>query len=210
MSNSATERIKQNKEPLPDYTKVLSSLSLKSEYDLHLYSSYRGLIENDYKEGKSWDEIITADTYSDEAISNEALIDVIEEVYKTKVKDAKHLQKLTGLNNEWIEDLQETIINCREERFSDLIENSLRNGMKYKEVMKYKASDYGLPESWVNCYGDKMNKENIIKRAINLVYNFDDFTLYNGNISPRISQVAEILEAPYEFVLEARNYYKDL
>jgi pyoverdine/dityrosine biosynthesis protein Dit1 len=205
MNNSATERIRNNKEPLPDYTRVLSSLSLKSENDLHLYSGFRRLIENDYKEGKGWDEIITTDVYCDEPVSNEAFIDVIENIYNTKVKDAKHLQKLTGITKESLQGLQETITDCREERFYTLIENSMRNGMKYKELMKYKASDYGLPESWVNYYNDKIDKENLIKRALFFTYNLGEIP----HIRPRISDVAEIFEAPYEFVLEASKYYGD-
>jgi len=61
------------------------------------YIDFRKKIDETYQESKSWGEVFGTHVweYSEEA--QEAFIDAIEEKYQTKVKDAKHLSKLTGI-----------------------------------------------------------------------------------------------------------------
>ena len=55
-------------------------------------------IKEAYSKSKSWEDVISSDYFnSDEATSMEAFMDFVEETYQTKVKDAKDLDKLTGL-----------------------------------------------------------------------------------------------------------------
>lgn len=61
------------------------------------YIDFRKKINETYQESDSWGIVFQTDVweYSEEA--QEAFIDAIEEKYQTKVKDAKHLSKLTGI-----------------------------------------------------------------------------------------------------------------
>jgi len=71
------------------YLKSLPSLMLKDEIDLKSYLSRRKDIEDKYKQTKSWNAVITSVVYYDEPTSQEAFIDIVEEMYSTKVRDPK-------------------------------------------------------------------------------------------------------------------------
>jgi len=59
----------------------------------------RKKIEETYKKTNSWGAVFSTCVYLDDPEANESFIDYIEEVNNTKVKDAKHLQELTGITN---------------------------------------------------------------------------------------------------------------
>lgn len=198
------QRDKENKELEIYYSDIIHTLKLKDELGLHVYLSNRKKIEDKYKETGSWDEVITTVVYCDEITSNEAFIDIIESMYKTKVKDAKHLKKLTGIKEETLKGLQSSIYASREAKFLDVLCNALNNGAKYKDLLKYEPKDYSLPESWESLENYKMNKEKLIKQAIHEVFHLGEMDL---SIQPDIRTVADKLEAPYSFILETQYYY---
>lgn len=61
------------------------------------YIDYRKKIDETYQGSKSWGEVFSTHVYEYSWGAEEAFIDAIEEKHKTKVKDAKHLSKLTGI-----------------------------------------------------------------------------------------------------------------
>jgi len=61
------------------------------------YIDYRKKITETYQESKSWGEVFNTHVYEYSEEAQESFIDAIEEKYQTKVKDAKHLSKLTGI-----------------------------------------------------------------------------------------------------------------
>ena len=70
-----------------------SKLQRKSE----MYLKELEGIKQAYQKAESWEDVVTSDCFnSDEGYSMEAFIDFVEEVYKTEVKDAKELEKLTA------------------------------------------------------------------------------------------------------------------
>ena len=69
-------------------------MSKKEIKDRHYIKLLKEIRET-YEKSKDWNKVITTAVYSDVIESQEVFIDYVEEVYKTKVKDAKHLKKLS-------------------------------------------------------------------------------------------------------------------
>jgi len=117
------------------------------------YLNYKKEIAETYQESKSWDKVITTAVYSDIKEAQESFIDYVEETYKTKIKDAKHLQELTGITEETLEGLEETVINSRYSKYFRALEKALQEGAKYKDLLQIKPQDFGLPNTWRGCLG---------------------------------------------------------
>lgn len=165
------------------------------------YSKSLEEIKTTYQESKSWDKVITTVVYSDSSSSQEAFIDFVEEIYKTKIKDGKELQKLTNIKEETLEGLTETLLNSRSEKYERAIQTAIENGAKYKELLKIDPKDFNLPETWGSFYSRTANKENTILKCI-----ADEFLLMETIvIHPDLRDIAEELEAPYSVIIEAKN-----
>ena len=63
------------------------------------YLNYKKQIAETYQESKDWGVVFSTSVYSDVNEAQESFIDYVEETYQTKVKDGKHLQKLTGITH---------------------------------------------------------------------------------------------------------------
>jgi len=63
------------------------------------YINYKKEMAETYQESKDWGLVFSTSCYSDVKEAQESFIDYVEETYKTKVKDSKHLQELTGITN---------------------------------------------------------------------------------------------------------------
>ena len=165
------------------------------------YSKKLEEIKATYQESKSWDKVITTAVYSDSSISQEAFIDYVEEVYNTKIKDGKQLQKLTGIKEETLEGLEETLLNSRSQKYERVIKTAIDEGAKYKELLKIDPKEFSLPETWGSFYSSPANKENTILKCI-----ADEFLLMESIvIHPDLRDIAEELEAPYSIIMEAKN-----
>jgi len=165
------------------------------------YSKSLEEIKATYQESKSWDKVITTVVYSDSNISQEAFIDYVEEFFNTKIKDGKQLQKLTGIKEETLEGLEETLLNSRSQKYERAIKTAIDEGAKYKELLKIDPKEFSLPESWGSFYNRPANKENTILKAI-----ADEFMLMESIvIHPDLRDIAEELEAPYSIIMEAKN-----
>jgi hypothetical protein len=180
---------------------------LKDEIDLKSYISRRKDIEDKYKQTKSWNAVITSVIYYDEPTSQEAFIDVVEEMYNMKVKDPKHLLGLTGISVDWTAAtlkifLQLCIYTNHEVKLGDAIEHDLKCGAKYADIIKYDPRDYGLPETWIDWYGHETNKEDVIKMAI-----YYAFELSYDYPDTDIKKVEEHLEGPFDLVYDVVTYY---
>ena len=110
------------------------------------YLNYKEEIVNKYQESKDWGEVFSTCVYSDVKEAQESFVDYVEEVSKTKVKDAKHLQELTGIT--LIDELEETLINSRYTKYFRALEKALEDGAKYKELLNISPKEYNLPEVW--------------------------------------------------------------
>jgi hypothetical protein len=63
------------------------------------YINYKKEMAETYQESKDWGLVFSTSAYSDIKEAQESFIDYVEETYEIKVKDSKHLQKITGITN---------------------------------------------------------------------------------------------------------------
>lgn len=67
--------------------------------EVRRYTDYRKQITEAYKETGTWEGVYSKCAYQDTPEAEEAFIGAVEEAFNVKVKDAKHLSKLTGITN---------------------------------------------------------------------------------------------------------------
>ena len=172
--------------------------------DYLIYLNYKKQIAETYQESKDWDKVISTAVYSDVITSMEAFIDYVEETYKTKVKDGKHLQKLTGIKEETLEGLEETLINARYNKYFRALRKALQEGAKYKDLLQIKPKDFGLPKTWSGCGGcDGSDQYSSILWAISF-----EFSIWPGSLMflPDLRSIAEEIEAPYSVLMDCYRY----
>ena len=184
------------------------------------YIQQKSIIIETYTQKKSWEEVVASEGFnSDMGDSMEALVDYIEETYQTKVKDAKHLGKLTGLKDEDFKKelnikpgreitLDGVIINARFNKYFRKLQNSIREGVKYKDLLQIKPEDYGLPTNWENSrvIGDSslVDHYSAILWAISFEYLISEgngFLMY----TPSLRLIAKEIDAPYSVLMDCYN-----
>lgn len=169
-------------------------------------------IKEAYSKSKSWEDVITSGYFnSDEDTSMEAFIDYVEEVYKTEVKDAKHLQKLTGIENllsqepnieKGKEPTPEYILtSARYSKYFRALERALQEGAKYKDLLQIKPQDYGLPKTWSGCLGSDQYSSILYAVCFEFLINEP------GSLMrfPDLRSIAQELEAPYSVLMDCYN-----
>ena len=159
------------------------------------YLNYKKQIAETYQESKDWGVVFSTSVYSD-VPSMEAFIDYVEETYQTKVKDGKHLQKLTGIKE--VEELEETLINSRYNKYFRALKKALQEGAKYKDLLQIKPKDFGLPNTWSGCDGS--DQYSSILWAIN-----DEFLVESVGLLfcyPSLRSIAQEIEAPYSVLMD--------
>jgi len=188
-------------EALADKVRSRGEIAAEILRDYLRYINYKKEIAETYQESKSWDRVITTAVYSDENEAQEAFIDYVEETYQTKVKDGKHLQKLTGITEETLESLEETVINSMYSKYFRALEKALQGGAKYKDLLQIKPQNFGLPKTWSGCLGS--DQYSSILWAIS--YEF----LINEPASlillPDLRSIAQEIEAPYSVLMDCYN-----
>jgi len=183
------------------------------------YIKYKKEIAETYQESKDWLKVFNTCVYLDVNEAQESFIDYVEEAYQTKIKDVKHLQKLTGITHidTWdkktgeyitpdseeeakknaIRELEETLINSKYSKYYRALEKAIREGAKYKDLLKIDPKDYGLPEDWGK------DKYSSILEAINSLFFLGESLM----ASPGLRAVATELEAPYSVIMDSYKLY---
>ena len=162
-------------------------------------------IKEVYSNSKSWEEVITSEDFCIEDSSFiEAFIDYVEEVYKTKIKDADHLDKLTGIKPYLPEELtlEDILTKAKVSKYLSSLEKALQEGAKYKDLLQIKPQDYGLPESWTT--GIITDQYGSILYAISVTF----LIIESGDRRPDLRTIAKELEAPYSVLMDAYKLYK--
>ncbi len=187
------------------------------------YINYKKQIAETYQESKSWVKVFSTSVYSDVKEAQESFIDYVEETYQTKIKDAKHLQNLTGITHldSWdskagkyitpdteeeakenaIRELEETLINSKYSKYFRALERALQEGAKYKDLLQIKPQDYGLPKTWSGCLGSDqyssilwaLSFEFLISEPAPLI------------LLPDLRSIAQEIEAPYSVLMDCYN-----
>lgn len=173
-------------------------MSNKTEIRDRHYLKYLKKIRKTYEESKDWNKVISTAVYSDVDQSLEAFIDYVEEVYKTKVKDAKHLNKLIGGGD--IEVLEAVIISSRHSKYFRALETALQEGATYPELLKIKPKEFGLPEKWNKALGPGSDQYSTILWALSSSYLIGSPSLM---LLPSLRAIAEEIKAPYSVLMDA-------
>jgi hypothetical protein len=184
------------------------------------YIDTKSKIAETYQKTKDWATVFNTDVYSDSDYSQESFIDYVEEVYQTKIKDIKQLQKLTGIYklNSWdkklkdyktvgeaeakenaIRELDETLTRARFNKFSRAVGKALDEGAKYKDLIQIKPQDYGLPESWEYCLASDQYTTILWSISLNYFLREPGFIV----LAPKPRDIAEDLEAPLSVIMDA-------
>jgi len=163
------------------------------------YASYYSHIKLSWWKGKTWSEIFSSEIYCDVPAPNTAFIDLIEEENKTKIKDAKHLRELTGIDVSVMNELKHCLIGAREDKLFEAAKELLEQGKQYDDLMNLKVKTFDLPSKWTGFWGkEDTTAKDIIQNAIREVFSL--FHFERGVMSVR--EVASYLNAPYSEILE--------
>lgn len=185
------------------------------------YLDYKKQIAETYQESKDWGVVFSTSVYSDVNEAQESFVDYVEETYQTKVKDGKHLQKLTGITHldSWdskaskyiapdteeeakdnaIKELEETVINSRYTKYFRALEKALQEGAKYKDLLQIKPQNFGLPKTWSGCLGS--DQYSSILWALSFSYLINEPA--SLMLLPDLRSVAQEIEAPYSVLMDA-------
>lgn len=187
------------------------------------YLNYKKQIAETYQESKDWGVVFSTSVYSDVKEAQESFIDYVEETYQTKVKDGKHLQKLTGITHldSWdskagkyitsdteeeakenaIRELEETVINSRYSKYFRALEKALQEGAKYKDLLQIKPQDFGLPKTWSGCLGS--DQYSSILWALSFEFLIDEPAFLM--LLPDLRSIAQEIQAPYSVLMDCYN-----
>lgn len=187
------------------------------------YINYKKQIAETYQESKSWVKVFSTSVYSDVKEAQESFIDYVEETYQTKIKDAKHLQNLTGITHldSWdskagkyitpdteeeakenaIRELEETLINSKYSKYFRALERALQEGAKYKDLLQIKPQDYGLPKTWSGCLGSDQYSSILWALSFEFMINEPASLM----LLPDLRSIAQEIEAPYSVLMDCYN-----
>ena len=187
------------------------------------YINYKKQIAETYQESKSWVKVFSTSVYSDVKEAQESFIDYVEETYQTKIKDAKHLQNLTGITHldSWdskagkyitpdteeeakenaIRELEETLINSKYSKYFRALERALQEGAKYKNLLQIKPQDYGLPKTWSGCLGSDQYSSILWALSFEFLINEPASLM----LLPDLRSIAQEVEAPYSVLMDCYN-----
>lgn len=189
------------------------------------YLDYKKQIAETYQESKDWGVVFSTSVYSDVDEAQEAFIDYVEETYQTKVKDAKHLQKLTGITHldSWdskagkyitpetedeakanaIRELDGTVTNSRYSKYFRALEKALQEGAKYKDLLQIKPQDFGLPKNFKRNSIVGSDQYNTILWALSFEFLINEPA--SLMLLPDLRSIAQEIEAPYSVLMDCYN-----
>lgn len=184
------------------------------------YLNYKKQIAETYQESKDWGVVFSTSVYSDVEDAQEAFVDYVEETYQTKVKDSKHLQKLTGITHldSWdskagkyitpdteeeakenaIRELEETLIRSRYSKYFRALEKALQEGVKYKDLLQIKPQDFGLPKTWSGCLSSDQYSSILWALSFEFLINEPASLAW----LPSLRTIAEEIQAPYSVLMD--------
>ena len=187
------------------------------------YLNYKKQIAETYQESKDWGVVFSTSVYSDVEDAQEAFVDYVEETYQTKVKDSKHLQKLTGITHldSWdskagkyitpdteeeakenaIRELEETVISSRYSKYFRALEKALQEGVKYKDLLQIKPQDFGLPKNWSGCLGSDQYSSILWALSFEFLINEPASLM----LLPDLRSIAQEIQAPYSVLMDCYN-----
>ena len=137
------------------------------KYEEFYNEAYEGITAK-RKAGDSWPTLFSSVIYQDDPPSNEIMVRLVEAENKAAIKDARHFQKLTGIDPELLHELEDTLTKAREFRYMRVLNYALTKGAKYKDLLEIEPETFGLPETWTGFLRKDMDKEKAIAEALYL------------------------------------------
>jgi len=176
------------------------------------YNRYLKGTKEVYSKSKSWEDVITSDYFnSDEDTSMEAFINFVEETYQTKIKDAKELEKLTGITAILFKEqniekgkeptLEYILTRAKYSKYFRGLEKALQEGVKYKDLLQIKPQDYGLPKTWSGCLGSDQYSSILWALSFEFLIGAPASLM----LLPDLRSMAQELEAPYSVLMDVYN-----
>lgn len=180
--------------------------------EIEIYNRDLKGITEAYSKSKSWEDVITSGYFnSDEDTSLEAFIDLVEDVYKTKIKDAKQLDKLTGLTTLLSKEpniekgkeptLEHILTSSRYSKYFRALEKALQEGAKYKDLLQIKPQDFGLPKTWSGCLSSDQYSSILWALSFEFLINEPASLM----LLPDLRSIAQEIEAPYSVLMDCYN-----
>ena len=180
--------------------------------EIEIYNRDLKGITEAYSKSKSWEDVITSGYFnSDENTSMEAFIDLVEDVYKTKIKDAKQLDKLTGLTTLLSKEpniekgkeptLEYILTSSRYSKYFRTLEKALQEGVKYKDLLQIKPQDFGLPKTWSGCLSSDQYSSILWALSFEFLINEPGSLM----LLPDLRSIAQEVEAPYSVLMDCYN-----
>ena len=180
--------------------------------EIEIYNRDLKGITEAYSKSKSWEDVITSGYFnSDEDTSLEAFIDLVEDVYKTKIKDAKQLDKLTGLTTLLSKEpniekgkeptLEYILTSSRYSKYCRALEKALQEGAKYKDLLQIKPQDFGLPKTWSGCLASDQYSSILWAIGFEFMINEPASLMF----LPDLRSIAQEIEAPYSVLMDCYN-----
>jgi len=180
--------------------------------EIEIYNRDLKGITEAYSKSKSWEDVITSGYFnSDENTSMEAFIDLVEDVYKTKIKDAKQLDKLTGLTTLLSKEpniekgkeptLEYILTSSRYSKYFRALEKALQEGAKYKDLLQIKPQDFGLPKTWSGCLASDQYSSILWAIGFEFMINEPASLMF----LPDLRSIAQEIEAPYSVLMDCYN-----
>jgi hypothetical protein len=158
----------------------------------------------------------------------DAFLSIVEDEYKTKVKDGKHLQELTGIDElightgkiklgtpaareEAREQMKELFKDAVEYRYQTALEAALNSGAKYKDLLAIDPEAYGITgESIIGTEDAELarwDKGTYQKEKIREAIGFWASLMEGSLLRPDLHTIAEKLEAPYNEIWLAADRF---
>lgn len=219
----------QMKKDINSILELLSDTVIKSkEYKNEFYTKSYNKLKALESEGKSFGDVFT-EIYSDEPYLCDIFIRLIEEKEGVAITSAKQLQELSGITEiygYWNEDkgevipykdknistkkeaqeeaksqIEDTFIQGFYSRYFTTIENMLKAGATYKDLLLLNPKDFNLPDQWSGTLAE--NKEEVILWAIAFEYLLHEPA--GLMLLPSLRLIAKEVKAPYSVLMDAYN-----
>lgn len=183
------------------------------------YIETKNDIAQAYQKSKDWDKVFSSRVYQEPHETAEAFIDYLEELHQEPIETAKQLQELTGITRlpdknkiTAIEGLGDFLIIAHYTKFFRALEKAIKEGAKYKDLLKIKPEDYRLPETWE--INDKLlegtlgyDQYSSILWAIGIEFSLE--VNLGVIVLPSLRNIAKDLEAPYSVLMDAFNLIRE-
>ncbi|PSR56091.1 hypothetical protein AHMF7605_22595 [Adhaeribacter arboris] len=178
------------------------------EIDYLKYCKKRIKVEKVLNDKKNW--VTTALAIDiDDPQAMETFLDLVEEKFKTIVKDAQHLKEMFADQesrlSDFTEELENIIIYGRESKYRLALKIAITNGAKYKDLLAIEPKEFHLPDTWSGfvSYLTPANKFSSIAAAISQAFNLMD----EDTTQSRLGEVANELEVSLKVITEAFHFY---